>query len=231
MLEGADHPRATGDGGKILANPCPKSSDDLLKYADWISEESRAVGKTNFDEEHSHSYGTDAGKDGESQFGDWRGIGILFARATHFSIENLSIIRSHGWGISLEDCSFGSIDHIDFDSCMAQEIDGLMNNTENQDGIDLRNGCHHITISNITGGTGDDLIALTAIADQRRPRNDQDRRDAIFRGKRCGILYNSVFYVVAFARQSLKASAVIVTCIISAKQFNQTSVCGHTVFS
>ena len=172
VLEGADHPRATGDGGKILANPCPKHSDDLLKYADWISEESRAAGRTNFDEEHSHSYGTDAGKEGESQYGDWRGIGILFARATHFSIENLSIIRSHGWGISLEECSFGSIEHIDFHSTMEQEIDGLLNNTENQDGIDLRNGCHHITISDITGGTGDDLIALTAIADNKRQRAD-----------------------------------------------------------
>jgi polygalacturonase len=37
-------------------------------------------------------------------------------------------------------------------------------NMENQDGIDLRNGCHHITISDITGCTGDDVIALTAIA-------------------------------------------------------------------
>lgn len=37
-------------------------------------------------------------------------------------------------------------------------------NMENQDGIDVRNGCHHIIISDITGHTGDDVIALTAIA-------------------------------------------------------------------
>lgn len=172
VLEGADHPRATGDGGKILANPCPKNSDDLLKYADWISDESRAAGRTNFDEEHSHSFGTDAGNPNESPLGDWRGIGILFARATHFSIENLSIICSHGWGISLEDCSFGTVQKIDFDSCMAKTVDGMLQNTENQDGIDVRNGCHHILINDITGGTGDDLIALTAIADSRRPRPD-----------------------------------------------------------
>src|SRR5690606_15145127 len=42
ILEGADRPRATGDGAKTLGK---------------------------------HSYGTDAGKEGESQLGDWRNIG------------------------------------------------------------------------------------------------------------------------------------------------------------
>lgn len=32
------------------------------------------------------------------------------------------------------------------------------------DGIDLRMGCHDFEIENITGRTGDDTIALTAIA-------------------------------------------------------------------
>ena len=41
----------------------------------------------------------------------------------------------------------------------------MLQNMENQDGIDLRNGCHDITISDITGETGDDVVALTAIAD------------------------------------------------------------------
>lgn len=49
---------------------------------------------------------------------------------------------------------------------MSKEIDGMLQNMENQDGIDLRNGCHHIIISDITGRTGDDLIALTAIANE-----------------------------------------------------------------
>ena len=33
ILEGADHPRASGDGSKILANPCPFEEEDVLKYA------------------------------------------------------------------------------------------------------------------------------------------------------------------------------------------------------
>lgn len=49
---------------------------------------------------------------------------------------------------------------------MLKVIDGFRNNMENQDGIDLSNGCHHIVITDITGQTGDDVIALTAIADK-----------------------------------------------------------------
>lgn len=49
---------------------------------------------------------------------------------------------------------------------MSKEIDGMLQNMENQDGIDIRNGCHNIIISDITGRTGDDLIALTAIANE-----------------------------------------------------------------
>lgn len=100
----------------------------------------------------------------ESQFGDWRGIGILFANVETFSISNIRIVESHGWGISLEACAFGRIEKIDFDACMSKVIDGMRQNMENQDGIDLRNGCHNIIITDITGHTGDDLIALTAIA-------------------------------------------------------------------
>ena len=33
----------------------------------------------------------------------------------------------------------------------------------NQDGINLRNGCSEIAIENISGQTGDDMIALSAI--------------------------------------------------------------------
>lgn len=174
-LVGADHPRATGDDSKILANPCPYEVDDLCKLAPWIPEERRSPETISFWDRHDHSYGTDAGTD-ESQYGDWRGIGILFANVEYFSIKNIHIGKSHGWGISLEECANGYIKEICFDSCMSKIIDGLNSNMENQDGIDLRNGCHHITISDITGQTGDDVIALTAISEEEyhpggTPRN------------------------------------------------------------
>lgn len=141
ILEGADRPRSTGDGGKILANPIP------------------------YGEGHDKTFGTDAGKESESQFGDWRNIGVLFANVKNFSIEGLKIVESHGWGISLEACSYGRVEKIEFDACMSKMIDGLRQNIENEDGVDIRNGCHHIVISDIMGQSGDDLVALTAIAD------------------------------------------------------------------
>jgi hypothetical protein len=164
LLEGADHPRATGDSTKLQHAPCPHFPEDICNIADWVPEERRTPEKLSFWDIHCHSYGTDAGKEGESQYGDWRGIGILFANTEDFSISGLRIKDSHGWSISVEACSEGRIEKIDFDARMHKLIDGTYMNMENEDGIDIRNGCHHIVISDITGNTGDDVIALTAIA-------------------------------------------------------------------
>lgn len=130
LLEGADHPRATGDSAKTLGE---------------------------------RTYGTDAGVSGESQTGDWRNIGILFAHVERFSIENLRIKDSHGWAISLERCAYGAVRNIDFASTGGKVIDGDTETILNQDGLDLRQGCHDITVDTLTGYTGDDLVALTNI--------------------------------------------------------------------
>jgi len=129
-LEGAERPRATGDGGKVLGE---------------------------------RTFGTDAGVEGESQHGDWRNIGILLASVENFSVRNLRMVDTHCWAISLERCAHGLLRDIDFASSGHKTIDGAQQTILNQDGIDLRMGCHDITIEDITGYTGDDLIALTAI--------------------------------------------------------------------
>lgn len=169
VLLGADKPRAVGDSSKTLKNPCPHLVEDVCAMADYIPAERRTPDTLTFDDIHYYSYGTDAGKAGESQYGDWRGIGILFANTENFSIENIQIVDSHGWGISLEACAFGYIRRIHFDAHMCKMIDGICCNMENQDGIDIRNGCHDIMISDITGVTGDDVVALTAIATDNLP--------------------------------------------------------------
>ena len=156
VLEGADHPRATGDGSKILGCPCPKNFTGAKPPG--------------FEDLHRHSYGTDAGKAEESQRGDWRNIGILMANVTHLSIENLRIRESHAWAISLESCAYADIRRIEFQARMTRHIDGADQNVENQDGINLRAGCHDVLISDITGMTGDDVVALTATASQTRRR-------------------------------------------------------------
>jgi hypothetical protein len=109
------------------------------------------------------TYGTDAGVAGESQTGDWRNIGILLAFVEDFSIRNIAIKDPHCWGISLERCAHGTLRDIDFWADEFKMIDGARQTILNQDGIDLRLGCHDILIENVTGHTGDDMVALTAI--------------------------------------------------------------------
>ena len=144
VLEGADIPRSTGDGGKPLYKP-------------------------GFVPEGPVSFGSDAGKAGEYQKGDWRNIGILLARVDGFAIENLLIRDSHCWAISLESCTNGRVRNIEFDSRNGKMINGKWELFRNQDGLDLRRGCRNILIENITGNSGDDLIALTAIPTKPRP--------------------------------------------------------------
>ena len=139
LLEGADHPRATGDSGKTLGE---------------------------------RTFGTDAGVESESQKGDWRNIGILMAFVEDFSIRNLKMVDPHCWGISLERCAHGMLRDIEFASGQKRTVDGVEQTILNQDGIDLRLGCHDIIIENITGYSGDDLVALTAIPGTRGTAGD-----------------------------------------------------------
>jgi hypothetical protein len=145
------------------------------------------------------TYGSDAGLMGQSQTGDWRNIGILLAFVDHFSIENLRLKDPHCWSISLERCTRGRIANIDFEMTGTKQVDGKLWRVLNQDGIDLRQGCQRITIENISGVTGDDVIALTDIAGSRpagsdrstmvsgsqsRPEGLDDIRDIIIRNVR-----------------------------------------------
>ncbi|NLF86993.1 MAG: hypothetical protein GX571_12920 [Lentisphaerae bacterium] len=120
------------------------------------------------------SYGTDAGRPGEKQTGDWRNIGILLARVHHFTIENLLIREAHSWAISLEQCTRGVIRNLSFHATERRIIDGVPQTILNQDGLDLRAGCRDILIDTLTGVTGDDLLALTGICLKDSPAGTLD---------------------------------------------------------
>lgn len=79
---------------------------------------------------------------------------IHFTNAERIVIENLRIVNQRYWGMCFQFCSSGRISNIHFMS------NGLV---PNQDGIDLRSGCNSFIIENITGYTGDDTVALTAL--------------------------------------------------------------------
>ena len=79
---------------------------------------------------------------------------IFFINVEGFKVENISIVNQRYWGMRFEFCSRGIIRDIFF---------SVSQDRRNQDGINLRNGCHDILIENINGQTGDDTIALSAI--------------------------------------------------------------------
>lgn len=79
---------------------------------------------------------------------------IFFRNVSGFKLENISMREQRWWGMTFMYCDHGKISDIDF---------AATNITPNQDGIDLRVGCHDITIENISGFTGDDTIALTGV--------------------------------------------------------------------
>jgi polygalacturonase len=84
-------------------------------------------------------------------------MGILFAKVTGYEISGFTIEETQCWAISQEACSHGRVHDIEFRNS---------NIMRNQDGVDVRKGCHDIVIENITGVCGDDVVALTAL---RRP--------------------------------------------------------------
>lgn len=79
---------------------------------------------------------------------------ILLRYVRGFWLEGLHFQSPRYWNMTFYYCSEGVIREITFDSA---------NDAPNQDGIDLRRGCHHISIEDIRGSTGDDTVALTAL--------------------------------------------------------------------
>jgi len=77
---------------------------------------------------------------------------ILMHNVDGFAIENIKIINQRWWAIDLIYVTNGRVDNVIFDA---------KDNIPNQDGLDLRCGCHNISVSNIFGQAGDDLVALS----------------------------------------------------------------------
>ena len=90
-----------------------------------------------------------------------------FLNVERVAIENIRIVNQRYWSMVFHYCSHGSVRNIDFYAPKT---------VINQDGIDLRTGCSHFLIENITGVTGDDTVALTCL----RSRFDEDIKAAGF---------------------------------------------------
>ena len=84
----------------------------------------------------------------------WSNNMILWINVSGIRVENLHIRNQRWWAINHIFCRNVVIRNIEFYA---------IPHVRNMDGIDLRIGCNHFEIENITGRTGDDVIAMTAL--------------------------------------------------------------------
>ena len=80
-----------------------------------------------------------------------------FVNVERVKISNIRITRQRYWSMVFHYSSHVQIRDIDYNSPWQ---------CRNQDGIDLRSGCSHFLIENITGVTGDDVVAMTNLRNQ-----------------------------------------------------------------
>ena len=105
----------------------------------------------------------------------WKNNLLLFTNVDGFRVSGIACRNQRWWALSFVYCRNGYIGNIDFcanDTAVDEngnEYHGLKRDrynevlVKNADGIDLRQGCRHIVIENITGFTEDDSVALTAL--------------------------------------------------------------------
>ena len=83
---------------------------------------------------------------------------ITFSNVRRVEVRGIRFFETRYWAVCFHFCSWGIVSDLHF------ENSGIY---ENQDGVDLRVGCEFFTIQNITGWTGDDVVALTALPEGR----------------------------------------------------------------
>lgn len=100
---------------------------------------------------------------------------LLFANVEGLVVEDLTLIRQRWWGITNVAVRNARFSRIRFAAELSRmDEEGVHHPNEwpkrhremyvrNADGIDLRVGCHDVLIEDISGFTGDDSVALTAL--------------------------------------------------------------------
>lgn len=91
-------------------------------------------------------------------FWGWRTITVCLSNCDVFELSGVFFDKSRCWTASFDRCTNGLIQNIRFRT-----------DCKNGDGIDIRSGCHHIVIRNISGTTSDDTVACTAIGTSTVP--------------------------------------------------------------
>ena len=100
---------------------------------------------------------------------------VFFTNAENLEFGGLALQNQRWWAMNFVSCSDGYLHDLDFcASDLAVDENGSLYRglkrekytealVKNADGIDLRRGCHHFLIENITGFTEDDTVAITGL--------------------------------------------------------------------
>lgn len=105
----------------------------------------------------------------------WKNNLLLFTNVDGFEVRGFACHNQRWWALNFIYCTNGCIGDLDFKACdiwvdkqgvshhglLARGYEEIL--VKNADGVDIRQGCHHITIENITGFTQDDTVALTGL--------------------------------------------------------------------
>lgn len=84
----------------------------------------------------------------------WKNTMFYWVNVRNLRVENLFIQNQRWWAITHIFCRDAVYKNITFEA---------VPHVPNMDGIDLRIGCNNFHLENITGRTGDDVIAMTAL--------------------------------------------------------------------
>lgn len=95
---------------------------------------------------------------------------IHLQNVERFSVQNVTLSNQRYWAMNHHFCAEGRLSNI----VLQARAD-----CPNQDGIDLRYGCHGILIENIRGYSGDDVVALTALNDRAGAMRIEGMDDSI----------------------------------------------------
>ena len=101
---------------------------------------------------HNHLLEKTSGKFGLPRV--WKNTMFYWVNVRDLRVENLLIQNQRWWAITHIFCRDAVYKNITFEA---------VPHVPNMDGIDLRIGCNNFTLENITGRTGDDVIAMTAL--------------------------------------------------------------------
>ncbi len=79
---------------------------------------------------------------------------ILMSGVDGFEISDITVTNSRWWAVNMEYSSHGNVHDI---------YVYAPNSVPNQDGLHIREGCHHISVQRVFGQSGDDFVAVCAL--------------------------------------------------------------------